>query len=406
MDGIWLGAVGLGLGAVVGYLVASLRLGARLAAAEAALKAEREKGAWTEEAKLTLAEAVRALTEKNLDRAQRQLLDETRTLLEQVQHRLSGQLGTHKAELETLVDPLKTALSKLERELGEVERRREGAYQALRQQLELLSQESRRLAETAGALKEALKSSTARGHWGELQLRRLVELAGMTRHVDFAEQVGTDAGRPDLVVFLPNGGRLAVDAKAPMQAYLKALSTPDEKARKELLKAHARALKSRIQELAAKDYARALDPGPDFTVVFVPSESALAAAFEADPALLDEAIAARVLPASPLSLLALLKSVAYGWQQVRLGEEARRLAEDARRVLERLAVFRGHLGQLGRGLEKSLEAYNKAVGSYKHRLMPLERALAERLGEPEGDVSLSEIEGRPRSLPDQGESSK
>ncbi len=388
-------AGGLLLGLLLGYLLAERRLAGRLARAEASLAAEREKHRWTEEAKATLAEAFQLLAAKSLEAANRRLVDETQALLAGLDRGLSGQLGRHKAEIDALLAPVRETLKRLENELSRQEKEREGTFRALAEQLRLLSAEQGELKAAATALKEALRSPSARGFWGELQLKRIVELAGMAPHVDFETQRSTDRGRPDLVVHLPGGGIVAVDAKAPMDAYLKAQEAPDEATRKARLAEHARALRARIRELSQKAYWAAFPKAPELVVVFVPSEAALADALAADGGLLEAALEQRVLPASPVTLLALLKSVAYGWREVRLGEEARRIAEEARTLVERLATLSGHLSELGKRLEASVDAYNRAVGSYRRRLLPLAERLSENLGGTAPDPPEG-IEKRPR----------
>jgi len=400
---VWLAlGVGLLLGIGLGYALAAERctpLRERLARVEALWRAEREKNRWTEEAKDTLAQVFQLLTAKSLESAHQRLVEAARDLFGRLDQTLGGQLGKHRAELETLVTPLREALGRLEERIRELEREREGAYGALAEQLRLLMEEHGALKEAASALKAALKAEGTRGRWGELQLRRVVELAGMTEHVDFDSQVSTPRGRPDLVVHLPGGGVIPVDAKAPMSAFLEALEADDPRLRREKLREHARALRARIRELAEKAYWQAFERTPELVVVFVPSEAALQAAFEADPELFEDALEKRVLPASPVTLLALLRSVAQGWRELRLGEEARKIAEDARELISRLSTLNGHLGELGRKLSGSVEAYNRAVGSLERRLLPLANRINRSLGEgeleppPRVDEAPRELEG-------------
>jgi len=375
----------------------------RVARLEAALRAEREKTRWTEEAKDTLAQAFQLLAAKNLKEANAELLEAAKTLFSDIDRELSSRLAHHTTAVKSLTEPLGDALRRLEEAFMAVEREREGAYRALREQIELLRKEQLALRETTAGLKAALKSERSRGQWGELQLRRVVELAGMAPHVDFAPQVKTERGRPDLLVYLPEGGVIPVDAKAPMNAFLAALEAEDPATREKMQKAHAKALRDRVRELSEKAYWKAFDPAPELVVAFVPSEAALQAALEADPDLLDDALARNVLLASPVTLLALLKSVAYGWRQHALGQEARKVAEAARLVLKRLGPFQRHLGELGKKLEASVTAYNQAVASYQKRIQPLADRLAERLGEALPDPP-EVAEGRPSLYGD--ESSK
>jgi len=365
-------AAGFGLGGALVYLL----LYRRLARAEAELSALRESHRLTEEAKDALVKTFELLTKKNVEAASEKLAQEAGELFS----RLGLELKAHSAEIEGLLGPLDKTLRALEARVLELERARQGAYGELLAQIELLREEQRRLAEAANSLSSALSAEGTRGEWGELELRRLVELAGMNEHVDFELEPHTSRGRPDLVVYLPGGGKIAVDAKAPMKAFLKAQRANDERERKRLLKEHARALRERIRDLAKKRYWEGLGDSPELVVAFVPSEAALHAAFAADPDLFEEALRLKVLPAGPATLLALLKSVAFGWQRQRLSEEARRLAEEAGVLFRELGEFSGHLGEVGRRLGKSVEAYNKAVAELERRINPLLGRMARRMG--------------------------
>ncbi len=372
------------LGALLTGSLALWRLGAQgreNARLAAELAAEREKAEWLLGAKDELAQTFSALTSRALAENTRTLVERTRELLGQLDGQLQGRLGAHKTELSGLVGPLRENLNRLENQVNELEKSRQGAYGGLLQQLRSLAKQQEELQRATTTLGEALKSSSTRGRWGELQLRRVVELAGMTAHVDFEEQAQTSAGRPDMVVHLPGGGVLPVDAKAPLAAYLEALAAGSDAERRQKLSEHARQLRARVRELAAKGYWRAFDNAPEFVVVFVPSEAALAAAFEADGKLFDDALAQRVLPAGPVTLLALLKSAAYGWQQQELSENARRITDAVRVLVGRLDTLTGALADVGRGLEKSVSAYNRAVGSYQTRFSPALRRLRDLLGE-------------------------
>jgi DNA recombination protein RmuC len=278
-------------------------------------------------------------------------------------------LDRTKVELE----PLNSSLEKLDQRIRELEEKREGAYQGLQEQLRQLAQTESTLQQTTHTLSQALRSSTAQGQWGELQLHRVVELAGMVEHVDFEEQVGGQDGRPDMLVRLPNGGILPVDAKTPMSAYLDALSSEEPKGRQEKLAAHCQAMKGRIRNLSGKQYWDQFTETPQFVVMFVPNEACLSAAFRLDGGLLDYALEARVLIASPVTLLALLKAVGYGWQQVTIAENARQIAEEGRMLYSRIGVLMEHIASLGTHIGRSVDAYNDLVGSLEHRLLPSAR---------------------------------
>jgi DNA recombination protein RmuC len=271
-------------------------------------------------------------------------------------------------------DPIHDALARMDAQLQRLERDRQQARGALDEQLRALGAETR-------ALAGALRQPQTRGRWGELQLRRVVELAGMTAHCDFVEQASltTDAGllRPDVVVHLPGGKQVIVDAKAPLSAFLDAYEARDETARTRQLAAHARLLREHVRRLSAKAYWDQLDSTPDFVLLFLPGEHFYSAALEADPSLLDEGARQSVLIATPTTLIALLRAVAYGWRQERVADDARAVAQVGRELHRRLETFAGHLDKLGGRLRGAVGAYNEAVGSFEHRVLPGARRLAE-----------------------------
>jgi DNA recombination protein RmuC len=272
-------------------------------------------------------------------------------------------------------DPLHDALARMDAKLAQIEQDREHARGALDEQLRALGGQTR-------ALTAALRQPHTRGRWGELQLRRVVELAGMTAHCDFVEQASVrddDGGllRPDLVVKLPGGRQVIVDAKAPLHAFLDASEAEDETTRTAALAAHARLLREHLRRLSAKAYWDQLDATPEFVLLFLPGEHFWNAALEADPALLEEGARQSVLVATPTTLIALLRAVAYGWQQERVAEDARAVAQLGRDLHRRLETFAEHLQRVGRGLQTAVRAYDGAVGSFEHRVLPGARRLAE-----------------------------
>jgi DNA recombination protein RmuC len=279
-------------------------------------------------------------------------------------------------------DPLHDALARLDAKLGTLERDRQHARGALDEHLRALGAETR-------ALAAALRQPHTRGRWGELQLRRVVELAGMTAHCDFVEQrsvASEDGGllRPDLIVRLPGGKQVIVDAKAPLHAFLDAHEARDEAARTSALAAHARLLREHLRRLSSKAYWDQLDAAPDFVLLFLPGEHFWNAALEADPSLLETGVRQSVLVATPMTLIALLRAIAYGWQQERVAEDARAVAQLGRDLHRRLEVFAQHLEKVGRGLRTAVGAYNGAVGSFEQRVLPRARRLAEHGVVPAG----------------------
>jgi DNA recombination protein RmuC len=340
-------------------------------------EASHEKIQWLDRATETLRGIFRSSASEVLQGNSDEFLKRTREQLDNILNQVRGDWGTHKSEIQQLVQPLHSSLEAMDNHIRELERKREGAYEGLQQHLSNLTQTHSQLQITTTTLVQALKSSSVRGRWGELQLRRVVEMAGMTKHVDFDEQAATDAGRPDMIIHLPNGGVLPVDAKAPMQAYLEAIEASDEALRKAKLEAHARAIRSRVAELSQKRYWEQFERAPELVTMFVPNDACLGAAFECDPDLLEFAIHQRVLITTPVTLVALLKSVAYGWQQHQLAENARQIALEAKEMYERLTTFVGHLADVGTRLDHAVRDYNESIGSLEGRVMPSIRRLRE-----------------------------
>ncbi|MFL5816178.1 MAG: DNA recombination protein RmuC [Conexibacter sp.] len=278
-------------------------------------------------------------------------------------------------------DPIHDALARMDVQLQRLERDRQQSRGALDEQLRALASGQDRLRTETGALVAALRQPQTRGRWGELQLRRVVELAGMTADCDFVEQPSLATGdgllRPDLVVQLPGGKQVIVDAKAPLNAFLDAYEASDETARTAALAAHARLLREHVRRLSAKAYWDQFETAPDFVFLFLPGEHFYGAALEADPSLLEEGVRQSVLIATPTTLIALLRAVAYGWQQERVAEDARAVAQLGRELHRRLETFAEHLQRVGTRLRGTVGAYNDAVGSFEHRVLPGARRLAE-----------------------------
>ena len=303
-----------------------------------------------------------------------------------------------KGDLKDLVEPLKENLTSLDGYVRELESARRGAYESLQQRLSQLGETHAKLQETTTTLTQALKSPTVRGRWGELQLRRVVEMAGMVSHVAFDEQAYTEGGRPDMIAYLPNEGILPIDSKVPLESYLAAMEATNEKQRRLKLDQHAKAMRERVKELGQRQYWDQFERAPDFVVMFIPNEACLGAAFENDPDLLEYAIDKKVLISSPVNLLALLKAVAYGWQQHQITDNAIKIAKEGQELYNRLVNFLDRLADVGKNLKKSVESYNRAMGSLDKRLLPAVRRFQEMgLSTTELDAP-QKIEAQPTSL--------
>jgi len=335
----------------------------RLGRLEESRAADAEKIQWLQKARDEMRDTFDALSHQTLRTQSDAFLKQAD---EKVQRTLSH-----------LVNPMRENLAALEGHVRELEGKREGAYQGLAEQVQGLARTHSDLQRATLNLTQALKSPTVRGRWGEMQLRRVVEMAGMVSHVAFDEQVAVNGGRPDMIVHLPNAGVLPVDAKVPLGAYMEAMESDDADVRKTRLDSHAKAMRNRIRELSAKKYWARFPEAPEFVVMFLPNEACLGAAFERDPDLLEYAVGLQVLPSTPVTLLAMLKAVAYGWQQYRITENSRQIAAQGQALYGRLETFLGRLADLGKQLDRAVEGYNRTLGSFERRLMPVARRFQE-----------------------------
>jgi len=351
---------------------------ARSAAAAAEARREEQERAHRAAEARTLA-AFRELAGTALRENSEQFLSLAKTRFDSSEKQGAAELEQRRQAIEALVKPLAEKLTEVARTAQELDVKREKAYSDIQAQFNQFAQTTSALQKSSHALTEALRgSSQARGRWGELALRNIAELAGMTEHCDFEVQVTDAEGqRPDMVVKLPGGGAIPVDAKAPFADYQRACETSDPAERERCLAAHANALRSHVRTLARRDYSRTLDAVVDYTVMFVPADAVLSAAFETNPDLQVEALRERVLIATPVTLVALLRTVGIYWSQEKLARNAREAVEVAREFHERVSTFAEHLGGVGRGLEGAVKAYNKAIGSFESRVLPQGRRLAE-----------------------------
>ena len=336
-------------------------------------KAATEKLAIIAEAEKKLADAFSALSSDALRKNNQSFLELAKSTLEKFQEGARGDLDKRQQAISEIVKPVRESLDKVDAKIQEIEKTRAGAYESLTTQVRGLFETQNELRKETSNLVRALHSPTVRGRWGEVQLRRVVEMAGMVDHCDFSEQqtVTSEEGRlrPDLLVRLPGGKTIVVDSKAAINAYVEAIEATDELVRAERLVRHAAQVRGHVEALSRKGYWEQFETAPEFVVLFLPGEMFFSAALERDPQLIEFAAERRVILATPTTLIALLKAVFYGWRQQRLAENAQEISALGRDLFKRLSDVGGHLENVGRALNKSVESYNKAIGSMESRVM-------------------------------------
>lgn len=378
---------------LLGALLASLiwwfltRGRAEFVALSARVEAEKESAGLKERLKLLTETTTAAATQfrstaaEALESNNKVFLDLAKATLERYQQGAQGDLEKRQEGIRQLVEPVKATLERFDAKMTEMDKSRAKEATSLGSHVENLIRLQNDLREKTTDLVHALKSSSSAGRWGEIQLKRVVELAGMVEHCDFVQQSSEqgESGllRPDMVVRLPGGRSIVVDAKAPVSAYMEAASASTDEAKRLLLARHAQLVKEHSVRLGRKSYWEQFQPGPEFVVMFLPGENFFSAALEADPQLLESAVGERVVLATPTTLIALLKAVSYGWRQERMSENAKAVAELGQLLYKRLADLAGHLGDTGRWLDKAVESYNKTVASFESRALVSARKFRE-----------------------------
>ena len=408
--------IALLLGALIAYLITRARMDKTIHAINdknnqlhTQLQIEKaqhiEKLQALKESREQLKDSFSALSKHALDANNQSFLQLAQQKLGVFETRAHANLSEKEKAIENLIKPMADALNKTEKQINEIEKERKQAYGSITEQLKLVNEAQHGLQSETEQLVRALRRPEVRGQWGELTLKRLAELAGMVNHCDFQEQTHTETDdgrsmRPDMIVRMPEKRELIVDAKTPLDAYLSAIQSNSPQEQDSHLKHHARKVRERMKELASKAYWSQFTQSPDFVILFIPGEQFLTSALDHDDKLLEDAFANRVILATPTTLVALLRSVAYGWQQASMSENAEHVRDLAQDLYKRLYSFCSHLQKIGKNLDDSVANYNKAIGSLERQVLPGARKFTDLGVQAKEELPLiDEIEKKARDIP-------
>lgn len=388
-------------GLVIGWLLASFKLGGKIKEAVFRSESLEQKVAFFEKAQTTISEHFKGMSSDALKHNNETFLQLAEKTFEKLHEQSKAELEKKSAAIHESIRPIKESLEKFDGKIQEIEKVRVGAYSAIKEQIFSLLESQRELRTETGNLAKALRAPVVRGRWGEIQLKRVVEMSGMLDHCDFFEQTTVSNEdrrfRPDLLVKLPGGKNIVVDAKAPLEAYLEAVESQDEKKRVDKLKEHAQQIRSHISLLSRKSYWEQFQPSPEFVILFLPGETFFSAALEQDPALIEAGVDQKVILATPTTLIALLRAVSYGWRQESLSRNAEQISDLGKELYKRLADMGSHWNKVGKSLGSAVQSYNRAVGSLESRVLVSARRFAELSGGEEIE-SIDPIEQIPRLI--------